>query len=318
MPNNMYFLTLRNVASSNDSIFLTEITDSRASGKAELKIRLLKSPVAYGFPPNAKQKKGTGTQQYLMTNDARVLAAVCENDYIHFGFNSLNPDYMNASVFLGRIQYASSSNPMVKGTILNSSDREYAYPSMAYMGDDHKMLFAFSHCYIDSFSGTSMIYENEYGEFSDVVPVRNGTSIVDVLTDSNERWGDYSNVQMMYNQPNKAYLTGSYSGGSRSYTCVGIVTNADSVNTSTYQAEIYPNPTDKNYFQMHFELDEAQYLNFSLFDMQGRLVATMLNTRAKQGSNDFSFDTNPLSSGHYILKIAGEKKVIATAKVTIR
>lgn len=318
MPNRMFFLTLRNVASSNDSIFLTEITDSRASGHAQLKTRVLRSPVPYGFPPNVRQKKGSGSQQYLMTNDARVLAAVCENDYIHFGSNTLNPEFMNASVMLGTIKYAGTSNPQVQTTILNSANSEYGYPSMAYMGDDHKMIYTFSHCYIDSFAGTSMVYQNESGQFSDIIAVRNGTTVVDVIADSNERWGDYSNIQMMYNNPKKAYLSGSYSGGTRAYTCIGIVTNADSANTSNYSTEIYPNPTNTNHFIVHFELEEEQLLNFSLFDMQGRKVATLLNTRAKQGSNDFTFETSPLASGNYILKIVGDKKEIASAKVTIK
>ena len=82
MGTNMYFLTLRNVASSNDSIFLTEITDSYQSGNAQITQKVVTSPVAYGFPPNAVQKLYGTAQQYLMTNDARVLAAIYENNYI--------------------------------------------------------------------------------------------------------------------------------------------------------------------------------------------------------------------------------------------
>jgi hypothetical protein len=117
MGTNMYFLTLRNVASSNDSIFLTEITDSYQSGNAQITQKVVTSPVAYGFPPNAVQKLYGTAQQYLMTNDARVLAAIYENNYIHFGSNTLNPTYMNAGVFLGEIKNVSSATPVVTASI---------------------------------------------------------------------------------------------------------------------------------------------------------------------------------------------------------
>jgi hypothetical protein len=40
--------------------------------------------------------------------------------------------------------------------------------------------------------------------------VKNGTSVINNFSDSIERWGDYTNIQRIYNEPNSAFLTGSW------------------------------------------------------------------------------------------------------------
>lgn len=326
MGNNMYFLTLRNVASSNDSIFLTEITDSYQSGNAQINQRVLKSPIAYGFPPNAIQKHLTTVpQQYLMTNDARVLAAVFENDYIHFGSNTLNPTYMNAGVLLGTIKNVSSATPVVTADILSDSISEFGYPSMAYMGNnasEHKVLYTFSHCYKDSFPGTSVVYKDGAGNFSDIIPTKLGTTIINLLTDTVERWGDYTNIQKKYSTTDRAYLSGSWgkSGGMNCW--VTIIDNKDfSVSTNDIiqqtSTELYPNPSD-GHFNIRFKLEKAQKVRFEINDMNGRRVALLLDTYIRSGENEFTFSTQPLTSGNYILQISASEKVLATQKLTVK
>lgn len=324
MGNNMYFLTLRNVASSNDSIFLTEITDSYQSGNAQLNQRVLISPTAYGFPPNAKQKPYSSGRQYLMTNDARVLAAIYENDYIHFGSNTVNPAFMNAGVYLGQIKNVSSASPIVSADIFSDGTAEYGYPSMAYMGNnpsEHKVLYTFSHCYKDSFPGTSVLYKDGAGNYSDIIATKNGTSIINVLTDTVERWGDYTNIQKQYNTSNRAYLSGSWGKSSGVNCWVSIIDNNDfstQVNDidSKSSTEIYPNPIS-NHFNVRFKLDQAEKVRFEILDMNGKLVNLLLDTYIKAGQNEFGFSTQPLSTGNYLLKISTKEKVISTQKIQV-
>ncbi len=321
----MYFLTLRNVASSNDSIFLTEITDSYQSGNAQITQKVLKSPVAYGFPPNAVQKLYGTSQQYLMTNDARVLAAIYENDHIHFGSNTVNPTYLNAGVFLGQIKNVGSATPVVTADILSNDTVEYGYPSMTYMGNnpsEHKVLYTFSHCYVDSFPGTSIVYKDDAGNFSDVIPTKNGTSNINILTDSTERWGDYTNIQRKYNTTGRAYLSGSWGKSSGVNCWVTIVDNKDfSVAVNDISAEVsnpvYPNPTD-DLFNVDFNLDKEQKVRFEILDMNGRSVSLLMDTNVKAGNNRFSFSTQPLAAGNYIFKISTKEKNLATQKLTVK
>ena len=325
MGNNMYFLTLRNVATSNDSIFLTEITDSYQSGNAQISQRVLQSPVAYGFPPNARQKFYTAPQQYLMTNDARVLAAIYENDQIHFGSNTVNPLYINAGVFLADIKNVSSTTPQVDATIFSSDSMEFAYPSMTYMGNaanDHSLLYTFSHCYVDSFSGTSILYKDKNGNFSPIVATKNGLSNVNVLTDSVERWGDYTNIQRKYNTPGRAYVAGSWAKASGINCWVSIIDNQDfATGVSNLNLNdnslLYPNPSINN-FNVEFTLTEAEKVSFDLYDMQGQHVACLLNTFVKAGHNEFSFSTQPLTAGNYVFTITHGSDVISRKTLTVQ
>ncbi len=326
MGNSMYFLTLRNVATSNDSIFLTEITDSYQSGNATLQQKVLISPVAYGFPPNAVQKYfASSGQQYLMTNDARVLAAIYENDRIHFGANTVNPAHANAGVYLGEIRDVSTTSPTVKADIFSNDTVEYGYPSMAWMGNnnsEHKVMYTFSHCYVDSFPGTSILYKDNNGNYSDVIPVKNGVSYINVLTDSTERWGDYTNIQKKYNTTDRAYLSGSWGKASGMNCWVAMVDNTDftvGIPDIVNQEDdtLYPNPvTDR--VNVRFSLATGGKTRFEIIDMQGRVVRLLLDTYTKAGTNDFSFRTQPLLPGNYVLRISGAKGVISTQAFTVQ
>ncbi|MBK7762665.1 MAG: T9SS type A sorting domain-containing protein [Bacteroidetes bacterium] len=325
MGNNMYFLTLRNVASTNDSIFITEITDSYQSGNATLQQKLLISPVAYGFPPNAVQKYfASSGQQYLMTNDARVLAAVYENDNIHFGSNTINPAYTNAGVYLGQIKNISSTTPVVSADIFSSDSVEYGYPSMAYMGNntsEHNVMFTFSHCFVDSFPGTSVLYKDNNGNFSDIIRVKNGTSYINVLTDSTERWGDYTNIQKKYNTPGRAYLSGSWGKSSGMNCWVAMVDNTEfSVGIeepmANNESSLFPNPMADR-FTTKFHHAKSEQVKFEIVNMQGQQVQLLLDTYVKEGNNEFSFTTQPLPPGNYMLKISGINNIISVQKFMV-
>ena len=323
--NEMYFLTLRNVDLSNDSIFVCKIDNSYQSGIANISMQVLTSPVSYGFPPNARQKTFGVNNHYLMTNDARVLAAIYENDYVHFGANTVNPTYMNAAVYLGTIQNISTATPTVKADIISSATMEYGYPSMTLVGDinDHKILYTFSHCITDSFPGTSMMLQVGNGDYSDIISTKDGASIINSIADSVDRWGDYTQVQRKFNNPTRAYLSGSYGKNGTNTSWVSIIDNIEwPLATQNIEPKnesaLYPNPILQNKFTTKFSNEMAQHLTFEIYDMQGKRIALLLDTYIKKGLNEFSFETNHLASGNYIFKIATkEGKTIATHKLTI-
>jgi hypothetical protein len=317
---NNHFLSLRNVDTSNDSIFLFNINNSQQSGLATLSKQTLKSNKNYGFPPNAIQKKIGTSQQYLMTNDARILAAIYENDRIYFGSNTLNPTYMNAALYLGCIKYVSST-PSITANIISSDSIEYGYPSMAYMGankNDHKILYSFSHCVTQGFAGNSVMYHDALDNMSDIIRVKNGTHILNMLSDSTERWGDYSGIQKKYNTTNTAYLANSCMVNGTNRAFVAIVNNLDNsiANVNTNYGEVFPNPAT-NKISIEFENDKYQKLQFAIFDLQGKKIAQLINDNVKKGNNIFTFNTNPLSAGIYFITIINENKTVATKKFNV-
>jgi hypothetical protein len=317
----MYFLSVKNVSFSNDTIFLLEITNSYKSKSAKLNQTILKSPIKYGFPPNALQKKNSfGITQQLMTNDARVLTAIYENDHIHFGSNSINPKFQNAAVFLGSILNV-SKNPKVEAKLLSDEDLEFGYPSMSHIGLENRprqVLYTFSHCFTDSFPGTSMVYQNAKGEFSKIVSVKNGNNRIDMVSDSIERWGDYTNIQKVYNQPNVAFLTGSFGGPlgnsfTRMLSWVSKVRVEDTTTLSSsvsnvlkesQQIQIAPNPA-KNVLSFQFELQETQILSFEIWNLEGKKIYHIYNQKAFQGQNNFQIQIDQMPAGNYFLKING-------------
>lgn len=323
MPDDMYFVSVRNMAMSNDSIFILHIDNSHQSGVATLTHKVVKAPLNYGYPPNVPMKNGDS----LMTNDGRILAAIYENDHIHFGTNSMNPAFNNAGVYLGEIQQLSSANPSVTASIFSDLGVEYGYPSMAYMGgpgSEHRVLFTFSHCYTDSFPGVSAVYKDGSGNYSDVLRIKEGSGTFNYLSGGQERWGDYSGVQTMYNNPNEAYLTGTYANGNAYRAWIAKINNADwAVGTSTIQKEnqqttIFPNPVEERTFSIRFSLVENEQVKISLLDIQGRLIKTLINRSCNKGINEFSFNTGLLVNGNYLLLIQGEKETIATKQLLIR
>lgn len=326
MDDNMYFLSVRNVDFSNDSIFLLEITNSHRSGSAQLTQRILKAPVKYGFPPNALQAKIGGKTQQLMTNDGRVVAAIYENDYIHFGANSINPAYTNAAVYLGTISNVSAASPTVSTQLFSTNTTEYGYPSMTYLGTfaaDHKVLYTFSHCFTDSFPGTSILYRDANGQYSDIIEVKNGTSVINNFSDSIERWGDYTNIQRIYKEPNTAFLSGSWGDINKMRTWIAKVevsdptTGLSDMNKKASQVSIFPNPVYAQKFTTRFELTTKQIVRFELYDLQGKLVTRLLETNVSQGQSEFSFETGPLPKGIYQLVGRGEAAVLFTKSVVV-
>lgn len=319
MGDEMYFLSVRNVDLTNDSVFVLHIDDSYESGQAKLTQRVLKSPVAYGFPPNPPMSNGNE----LMTNDGRVLAAIYENDHLHFGANSVNTEYNNAGVLLGEIKNVSSANPTIEAEIFSTDKIEYGYPSMTYMGTepfDHRVMFTFGHCYTDSFPGVSMLYKNATGEFSEITVVNEGNSAINRLSGNLERWGDYSGIQKLYNQPNTAYLVGSVTRNNLYRAFVAKVQTTEDRAEPLPKVEadkIYPNPV-VDVFTAVFELQQKEKLSFQLYNTMGQQVATLLEQECQPGRNEFSFDKGSLTTGQYIFVIASDNDKIMTKRLLVK
>jgi hypothetical protein len=304
MPDDMYFVSLRNVDLSNDSIFLFHITNSYKSGNAQITSKVLKSNNPYGFPPNPKQKNG----QYLMTNDGRILAAINYDNNIYFGANSVNPTYLNAGVYLGTVKNVNTT-PSVTGQVFSSNTMEYGYPSMAAVGikSSYGIIYNINHIVSDSFAGVSTLYQDMNGKFSSLIRIKDGNSSINVLTDSTERWGDYSGIQRKYNDPCLAYSAGTYIFGSNLRTWVQMSKSCNinagifSENRKLFHTEIYPNPASER-FIVEFEMTEKKWLSFYLQSIDGKFSKLLLMHACKAGTNRFSISTDDLSNGIYILQ----------------
>jgi hypothetical protein len=318
-----YFLSVRPSDLSNDTVFLHTISNSYQSGNAQFTTKVLKTNVAYGIPPNGLQKDG----QYLATNDARILDGFIENNKIQYVQNTVDPQTMTAAVYVGEVDNPSSATPTVSGQIISNDTVDFGYPSICYIGNnafDNRAMITCSYSSPDTFPGTVVFYKDALGNISDMLVVKQGQAALDVLSDTIERWGDYTGIQRKYNEPNTAWLAGSYVYPSQAYrTWVAKVVNPDSglvssvaTITATSSTQVFPNPTSEK-FSVKIDLPEGNFTRFALYDAKGSLVRMLLEDKCKAGTSIFSFNTQYLTTGIYFLQITNNGQLVKTERLLI-
>ncbi len=57
--------------------------------------------------------------------------------------------------------------------------------------------------------------------------------------------------------------------------------------------------------------------SFELYDSQGKLITTLLRDWVKVKQNTFSFSTQSLSKGIYVLKINGNYNTVISKKIIV-
>lgn len=319
---NMFFLSQRPSDLINDTVFLHEITNTNASGAAVLTQKVLRTNVTYGLQPNAIQPNG----KKLQTNDARMLSAMYENGFIHYVGNTIDTAFFVPAVYYGIVSNVFGPEPAVKGKIISYDTMDIGYPSISYIGGgsgDNSTLIAFSHVSPTLFPGTSVVTTDRFGNVSAPVFVKKGENNITVLADSINRWGDYSGNQRKYNELGVSWINGSFgnsTGDNRTW--IAKLKSNDPLSgvweqsATMSEARIYPNPASA-YVQVEFTMAQTQFVDFELWDMKGNRVAPLLHDKAKAGTNRFSFTTEDLASGIYLLTIKSNEQVLLQQKIVV-
>jgi hypothetical protein len=318
---NMFFLSQRPSDLQNDTVFLHEITNTNASGKANFKSTLLRTDVPYGLQPNAIQPNG----KKLQTNDARILSALYENGTVHYVGNTIDPTLFAPAVYYGRL-YNFYQNPSIEGKIISYDSMDIGYPSISYIGGglgDNSMLITFSHVSPTLNPGTSVLCTDRFGNLSAPVFVKQGLGSITVISDSVNRWGDYTGNQKKYNEKGVCWVNGSYgesNGANRTWIAkiqstdptLGIAAQSSQVS----QTHLYPNPSIET-VTLEFNIAQAKLVDFVILDINGKTIANILHDKAKAGINRFSFSVNDLPAGNYFLVIKHENNPIHQQKFVV-
>ena len=328
---NMYFVSNRNLASQNDSVFLVNITDTIGASTNTVTVKVLTSNQPYFFPPDGRQ---TVASQSLATNDCRNLGAFYENNKIQYVHNTNNTANNQVSIYYGIIDNPQSAAPTTTGYIIPNDTMDFAYPNSSYAGKsspDNTSIINFNHSSNKVFPGCSALQADGAGNFSPVLRVQNGATFVNLLTGNLERWGDYSGSQRKYNKTGEVWMSGYYgyvynSSFPRAHAAwiaqitvdttqqvdVGIKTQQKNAVSST----VYPNPS-QSIFSVDVTLNAPEYLSFELLDAQGKLVEVLLRDWVKGLENTFSFNTHDLNKGVYFLRISGNNKTNILKKIIV-
>jgi Secretion system C-terminal sorting domain len=318
---NMYFVSVRPSDLQNDTVFLHEITNTNASGNAQLTLKTLRTDRTYGLMPNAIQPSG----KKLQTNDARILSACIENNIIHYVANTIDTAKFSPSVYYGRITDPNITTPSIHGNIISSDTLDFGYPSITYVGggaDDQSVMLTYSYVSPTQFPGTAATYIDRSGNLSPMVIVKKGETNITVLTDSVERWGDYTGIQRKYNEPAFSWLCGSFGWSNGNRTWIAKLKNTDTklgvneISKQVTNATLFPNPAS-NYASINFDLNEQLMLQFEVMDITGKVIGTLLRDLGKAGTNRFTFRVTDLNEGIYFLTIKHENTIIQSKKFIV-
>ncbi len=311
-----FFLSNRNFAENNDTIFVLNISGVQDDENTELSIKYALTDLPYTMPPNGRQPNN----RELQTNDARILGACIEIGNIHFVCNSKNPETGFVEVYHGIIDDPYQEQPEVKGTFISNGIHDFGYPNLCFTGQepmDEQYIIAFSYCSPDDFPGVAAIFYQD-GEYSDILFIKDGIGTIYYSGGNNQyRWGDYSGIQYKYDTPGTVWLSNTFGGiGGQGETWVAQLTSPDQsgelIETSTEalttpQARIAPNPVG-DLFEVSFEAPAGDVYSMELYNANGQLVKILLKAKVTKGANQFIFSTHPLSSGMYILKVLNEEQ----------
>ncbi|HYG14439.1 MAG TPA: T9SS type A sorting domain-containing protein [Bacteroidia bacterium] len=314
-----YFLSVRPTDFQNDSIFVTEISNTLSSSNATRTTRLVKASRNYGFPPNAFQPQG---KKNLSTNDGRVLTAMVQNGIIQFAGNCVDTNNYAAGIYHG---YMDVNGATATLNIISSDTCDYGYPDIAYAGNgepwDNSAMLTFSKSSPNYAPGTAIMYVDRNMAYSDVVSVRAGNGPVSLVSDSIERWGDYTGIQRKYNEDRTFWLSGSVATTPAYGTVIAKITNPDpalgvSEPSAPLQTTIFPNPAKE---EVHIEFDNpsAANLTFNLYDANGKLVLKLVEDKVKTGKQRFTFNTLPLAEGVYFLGILRGNQTLKYEKIVV-
>jgi hypothetical protein len=208
-----FFLSNRNFDITNDSIFVMEVKGTLDN--STLDIQVAKTTPNYGVPPNGRQQDTdlSDPTKGLQTNDARVLGAITNGDWIQYVSTTVNPVTGLAAIYHGTILNPTEANQTISGSIISHPTKDYGYPNIAFTGNedcDTETLIGFNFTSPTDFPGVAAVYYDNNGNYSDVVTLKDGDNYTDRHSDSYERWGDYFAIQPKYNEPGKVWMGGYY------------------------------------------------------------------------------------------------------------
>ncbi len=334
----LWLVSNRNFAVSNDSIFLVHVTDRWDATGAAAEVQVLNADQPYGVPPVARQPN----DNTFDTNDGRILGAFFEGDNIQFVSATMDPATGLTGIYHGLIENVSTA-PFLRAKIIGDrsiDSLDYGYPNIAFTGIDPseiQSVIVFDASGPNTFPQFMALYHNYLG-YSDPVVLKEGNSHVNIASGAYERWGDYTGVQRVYDQPGVVWASGNFgllkpnlppfgSDCRCNATWVGQLKATEAVSVGDLpspagenrpeRAKIWPNPAS-NAFDIKFNTMGSSRVEVRILAVGGVQTHVLWTGRLSSGDHRFRFDATPLPAGQYLLEVRNQTGTIATAPVVVQ
>jgi hypothetical protein len=317
-----YFLSNRNFSAECDSIFMLKLDGSIIDSNQTLDIVHIQSNTSYFVSKDALQPSG----HKLATNDSRVLGGSWEGNYIQFVQNSTDTATGNSSIYHGVIDLMEMN---CFGYHIASDTLDFGYPNMASTGivsGEQEVMITFEYSSANDFPGWGVVYFDG-GTYSPFTILKEGEAFINVLSDTLERWGDYSPTQRKYNEPCRVWASGTFGKtGNENGTWIAEISASDTCRT--YSADtslvgfldgtLYPNPGN-SIFTYDFSLEESQEITIEIYNVLGQKVKELYSDMTQAGENRITFNMAYLADGNYLLNIrSGEKKLVTKKFLVVK
>lgn len=321
----MFLLSNKNLSPESDSLYILHVDSPIISGNPQLSVQLVHASRKYGIPPSAEQPGG----HFFDTNDSRILGGFQVDDRIQFVQCCIDTTTGLSAIYHGMIDDVYGT-PEVTANLISDPTRFLGYPNIAWTGinpGEAQSIISFNYVSSTEAGGTGAILFRNDSTYSGFSTLSTGTSFVNIISGTDERWGDYSGIQRRYNEPCKVWAAGTYAKNSSTNGTWIAEIGADDVcdanpvasvadNVSGSSGKIFPNPANDLVF-VDFNLNESSEIAVGLYDLNGKHIRILLNDRAKKGDNRFSFSTDYLPNGIYILEIKGEHGFLLKEKIVV-
>lgn len=264
-----------------------------------------------------------GTNKFLNTDDCRVRSAFYADGIIHYVHHT---DFEGTGYTSFRYNRLDVDDQIINYVTYGQTPYDYAYPSVAPIGainTDKSVIVGFLRSSANSYPEFRATHIDEAFDVSASIQIKSGESYLDVTADNVQRWGDYSGISRKQNSPVPVvWVFGCYGKSNHDYgNWIGQLTLDPEVSVAEVpnigSASVFPNPV-QDVFTLELELKEKTYLNIFLSDVNGRVVHSMFQGRAKAGINRLSFNKGPLAPGMYFLTIQDEtQNAIRQEKIVV-
>ncbi|MBK8491193.1 MAG: T9SS type A sorting domain-containing protein [Saprospirales bacterium] len=145
------------------------------------------------------------------------------------------------------------------------------------------------------------------------VELKGGEYFINITAENVQRWGDYAGACRKHSAANPIVWVSGCFGKLNSTYGTWIAELSLDPNAAVAEVEnlattsIFPNPV-QDMFTLEMELREKTYLHIFLSDVNGRVVRSLFQGRAKGGTNRLSFNKERLTPGMYFLFIQDEQQ----------